>query len=200
MLNIETRISLSKSSKNRIKKYWKSKGGNLNGKSWGSIHKSVKNELSKKLFLNQRFKCCYCERHLTGLSPQIDHFAHQAVYSRFCFNPTNLFYACGFCNSASIKGQKDTVDVFNLRYDLTTFLIVHPLRDNPDNEIIFQDSDRVYLDIDQCTELGVRTISFFKYDELLMTTIRAKHLKYQRMDPLTTEEENDLIQKSIAYK
>ena len=200
MLNIQTRISLSKKSKRIINKFWKSKAGAIQANSWKKISKKVKNELSKKILINQDFKCAYCERHLYALTPEIDHFAHKAQYARFSFNPTNLFYACGFCNSSLIKGQKNTIANLNNRYDQCEFRIVHPLRNDPNTHISFQDNDRVILDISNCTYLGKRTIIFFKYHKATMTKIRSRDLILQRRYPLSTKDQKELINECIAYK
>lgn len=200
MLNIKTRISLSRDSKKRIKNFLKKRGGVLNGDSWSLVSKNVKNDISGKLLYNQSFKCTYCERYLIALTHQIDHFAHKAAYPQFTFSTTNLFYSCGFCNSSGIKGQKSTIHVLNHRYDLTTFNIVHPYYDNPDNEMVFRDADRIFFDFMSCTAKGLATIIFFSYDQLPMTTIRSRDLMYQRLNPLLINEERRLIQEAIAYK
>lgn len=200
MLNITNRISLSKKGKKKISKFWKKNEGNLDAESWNKISKSVKNELSEKLLKNQGFKCAYCERYLYAQTPEMDHFAHKAKFPRFSFNPTNLFYSCGYCNSASIKGQKNTVAVFNNRYDLTTFNIVHPIRNIPDDHIKYSDVDRIDLDVAQCTFKGKRTIIFFKYHKSTMTLIRSRDLIKDRLNPLTNDQEIELIQEAIAYR
>ena len=199
MINLHNRISLSNASKKKIKAFLRKNHGNLNGNSWDLINKSIKNELSGKLLYNQKFKCVYCERYLTGLYPQIDHFAPKSRYPSFCFNPSNLFYVCGFCNS-SIKGKKNTVAIINDRYDKTTFRIVNPYRNNPNEEIKFSDEDRIDLDVPNCTYLGKKTIVFFEYHKTLMTNIRAKQLVYERLNPLLSEDERKLIHESIAYR
>ena len=200
MLNIEARISLSKASKAKIKSLKKATNNRLQSDSWKSIHKSVKNEISKKLLAAHGFKCVYCERDLIGLSHQIDHFAHKADYPEFTFIPVNVFYACGFCNSSAVKGQKNVIAVLEDRYDQTIFEIVHPYYNNPENEIAYRDQDRVDIDLSRCTNLGKRTIVFFKYHEPFMTMIRAKQLIHERMNPLVKDEERQLIQEAIAYK
>lgn len=200
MLNIETRISFTIESKRKINKFWKKKQGILDADSWSEIHRSVKNEASTKLLWNQDFKCVYCERYLIHLGHEIDHFAHKAVNARFSFNPTNLFYACHSCNSAARKGQHNVVMVENDRYNQCEFCIVHPYFDNPDQEIIFTDPDRVTLDWNNCTNLGKATIVFFGFEDYTMTTVRSRQLLYDRMNPLTEDDEFFLIQEAIAYR
>lgn len=199
MLNINTRISFSKKSKKSIREFKKlNKGFDVN--SWSKISRKVKNEISKKLLYNQNLQCAYCQRYLYTESHQIDHFAPKKLNPEFSFIPNNLFYSCGFCNSASIKGSKPTVLLLHNQYNLTTFSIVHPYVDDVDLEIVYSDVDRITFDMAACTPKGLNTISFFKFDELPMTMFRSKKLLYERQNPLTTNEQKALIAKCIAYK
>jgi uncharacterized protein (TIGR02646 family) len=172
----------------------------FNSKSWSLIHKSVKNEISTKIFDNHGFKCIYCERDLIGLGNEMDHFAHKGDYPKFTFIPENIFYSCKFCNSTSRKGQKNTVKNENSLYNRCDFLIVHPFFDNPDNEIKFLDDDRIFFDRPNCSKLGRDTIDFFRWDDLVYTTIRSRTLINERLNPLTSTDEKILIQEAITYK
>lgn len=200
MLNITTRICLSKKSKRLIRILKVKQKGNFTQASWTLIQSSVKNELSKKLFSNQGLKCVYCERYLIGLNHEIDHFAHKATYAQFTFTTVNLFYACGFCNSSGRKGQKNTIANMMPQYQLCTFSIAHPYFNIPDNEIFFSDPEKIYFDRPNCTPLGLATIDFFRWDDLLYTTIRAKILVNERLNPLASNDEIKLIQEAISYK
>ena len=200
MLNIQKRISLCKKSKRIIKKFWKKKQGVMDSNSWGGIDKSIKNEISTKLLNNQEFKCVYCERYLIGLGHEIDHFAHKADNPNYTFNPTNLFYSCRFCNSSSRKGQKNVVMAHSNFYNRCVFNIVHPYFNDVNAEIIFKDQDRIDYDWDNCTELGKNTITFFGFDDPIMTNIRARQLVFERLNPLTSDQQVLLIKASIAYK
>lgn len=200
MLNITTRISLTKRSRKLIKKNKLSSNNILHVDSWKDISKSVKNEISKRLYYNQGYKCVYCERYLTGLLPQIDHFAHKSRYPQFSFTSINLFYACGNCNSSAIKGQKNTIYRLNVRYDNCIFEIVHPFLDDVDIHIIYQDYDKIFFDWFNCSVKGKNTIRFFDFYGLQMTDIRARTLIYERLNPYTTGEERTLIQSAISYK
>ncbi len=121
MLNITTRISLSRASKSFIRALRSRQHGSFTQASWKMIRKSVKNEISGKLFANQGLKCVYCERNLIGMGHEIDHFAHKADYSEFTFISVNLFYSCKLCNSSERKGQKKTIDVIDPHYNKCTF-------------------------------------------------------------------------------
>lgn len=200
MFKINTRISLSNSSKSKIKKHYRQNQGTFKNDSWKKIDKTVKNEISKKLFANQGFKCVYCERYLIGLDPEIDHFVHKAIYPQFTFTTVNLFYSCGFCNSSSRKGQKPTILNLHRYYHQCTFQIIHPFYDDPGQEIKFQDADRILLDWHNCSIKGRATIEFFGYDDDIMVMIRSRQLIYERLNPLLSSEEKKLIQQSIAYK
>lgn len=198
MINITTRISLSKTSKKIIKTHIRKQP--YSSKTWDVINKAVKNEISKKLLFNQGPYCVYCERSFLREKIEIDHFAHKGDYSQFTFTTINLFYSCNFCNSL-VKNQRSTIfELPHVNYRNCTFLIVHPFLNNPDDEILFKDPERVDIDWDQCTDLGKDTITFWKWDEQEMTMFRAQMATIRRLHPLTSEAERDLINKIIAYK
>lgn len=200
MLNINKRISLSRQSKRLIKKLRRKDNG-LNGDSWKNIHKSVKNELSKKLLFNHSPRCVYCERYFIAERSEIDHFAHKARYPQFTFITPNLYYSCNFCNSSNRKGQKQTIiGTVNAKYNLCNFLILHPYFDNPDDEIKFKDRERVDFDWNNCTIKGKETIKFWKWDDTPMTLLRAQNSLINRLNPLTSDNEIKLIQEIISYK
>ncbi|MCM4153543.1 TIGR02646 family protein [Arenibacter sp. N53] len=200
MLNLQNRISLSKDSKLKLKEFLKNKAGVLDSKSWTLIHSRVKNDISSKLLYNQNLRCAYCQRYLYSTVPQIDHFAHKAAYPQFTFITTNLFYACNYCNSSGIKGQKNTIAVLDNRYDRTKFNILHPYYDDIDSEIIYSDSDKIIFERANCSAKGLATINFFDFDGLPMTLFRSNTLLQERRNPLLLEDERELINRCIAYK
>lgn len=200
MLSLNRSLYLSQKSKGIIKSLMLKQGGVLTKDSWSKVTKSVKNEISKKLFNIQGFRCAYCERYLTGLGPQIDHFAPVNHHPQFTFIPSNLFYSCYSCNSSKRKGQKNTVGVIKIYYKKCTFKIIHPLYHNFSAEISFSDKDNIFYDLASCTQLGIDTINFFGWDDLEYTNIRSITLIYERMNPLASQIELDLIQEAIAYK
>jgi uncharacterized protein (TIGR02646 family) len=200
MLNITTHITLSRVSLRHIRLLKNTQKGNFTQTSWVKIHKSVKNEISKKLFANQGLKCAFCERYLIGLGHEIEHFAHKGIYPQFTFTAENLFYSCKLCNSSERKGQKNTINILSPLYHQSTFAIVHPYFQDPNVEILFTDNDRIFFNRANSTQLGINTIDFFRWDDLLYTTIRSRTLIYERLNPLTTLEEKQLIQLAIAYK
>ncbi|MDP4282797.1 MAG: hypothetical protein Q8891_00090 [Bacteroidota bacterium] len=200
MLNITHRICLSKNSKKIIKKYWRNRRGVLDAHSWNSINNRVKNDISKKSLKNQGFKCVFCQRYLYGQSPELEHFANKALYARFSFNPINIFYSCHFCNSTDRKGILNTILIYNNRYDQCMFSILHPYLDDIDAQLIYQDEDKVLFDWLSCSQRARDTIVSLILDDPIMSNIRSRDLLYQRLNPLTSISENELIQLSIAYK
>lgn len=200
MLNITTRISISRESRNHIRALKVRQNGHFTQASWGMIRNSVKSEISGRLLFNQSLKCVYCERYVYSLSPEIDHFAHKALYPEFTFIPINLFYACKLCNSTSRKGQKPTIVNRMNQYNQCTFSIVHPFFDNPDIEIRFLDADRIYFDRTNSSPVGNATIDFFEWEDLIYSTIRSRDLVLQRLNPLTSDQERQLIHETIAYR
>ena len=200
MLNVNSRISLSRGSKKAIKHFYKRNGGKNAQGAWDKIKKSVKNEISKKLLYCHGIRCIYCEKYLDGVGHQIDHFLHKASYPQFTFTTVNLFYSCSFCNSSARKGEKPTMLIENSRYNNCSFSIVHPLYDNPDKEIKYKDVDRIDIDWDSCSQIGKDTIIFFGFDDLIMTNIRVKNSILSKQLPVQTEEEKKFILELIAYK
>lgn len=200
MLNITRRISVSRKSRAFINTLKARQKGRFTQKSWSMIRNSVKNEISKKLFANQGLRCVYCERYLIGLGHEIDHFAHKSDYPEFTFISLNLFYSCKLCNSAERKGQKNTINTHTKQYDQCSFSIVHPFYNDPSIEIIYTDADKIYYDRLRCSQLGNHTIDFFGWDDLLYSTIRSRTLVNERLNPLASQEERQLIQLAISYK
>ena len=58
-----------------------------------------KSALKKSLVVTQGNRCVYCERLLTMNCPEIEHIALKAVFPEWQFEPSNLAYACHWCNS-----------------------------------------------------------------------------------------------------
>ncbi|QLC64951.1 hypothetical protein LPB248_01260 [Flavobacterium sp. LPB0248] len=200
MLNIINRISLSKKSKKLIKKLKREKG-EFTVKTWSEINKSVKNEISRKLLFHHNPYCVYCERLLLGTGNQIDHFVNKSNFPQFTFNTINLFYSCTYCNSSVRKGQKITVVApINNNYKLCTFNIVHPLIHNPDAEILYQDTDKIYFDRINSSVLGNNTIDFFGWDDRQMTMLRARTLLNERLNRISDKDNRMLIEEIISYR
>ncbi|MFM2225628.1 MAG: hypothetical protein RJA07_1830 [Bacteroidota bacterium] len=200
MININQRISLSKKSKRTIKKFL-IKNGQLSTSSWDEINKKVKNEISKKLLSTHFLNCAYCEGSLIIQGNQIDHFSPKSVTPEFSFNPTNLFYICGHCNSKARKGDKPTINSpVKKNYSENEFKIVHPYFDNTDNEIVFTDNDRIFFDWDTCSLKGIYTIWFFKWADPRMTQIRNMNAMIRKNSSNNSFNDKILINSIISYK
>jgi hypothetical protein len=65
---------------------------------------------------------------------------------------------------------------------------------------LYRDADRVILNTPKSSMKGKRTILFFKYHKPFMTNIRARQLQFERLKPLATDTQRELIQQAIAYK
>lgn len=185
-------------------KYLRTKyGGNFTVKSWGDGEKATKKakqKISLQLHTYQKYRCVYCERSLVGIDKEIDHIAPKHINPEYTFEAINLAYACGLCNGTSKKGQNPTIANNNGYYHQHIFLIVHPYLDNPAVHITYQDADKIYLDIPNCSPEGVNTIRMFDFDEDEMTIFRAKTLKNERDNPIDDETLKSLILKAVAYK
>lgn len=162
--------------------------------------KNLKNRLSKHLLSIQYFKCAYCEKYLINEKKEIDHFGPKATNPRYMFEPLNLIYSCSNCNGTDKKGQKETLTSSNSDYSQCTFKILHPYLDNVDENIVYQDADKVYFDYRNCTPIGLQTIIFFKFHKKEMTYFRSKILVFQRKNPIASDEIKQLIAETSAYK
>lgn len=134
---------------------------------WNATPKELKNRISIHTIEEQGCRCAYCEALLLQGTTEIEHFVSKGKHRRFTFEPLNLFSVCKRCNSPAVKGQKETIKTpEKSEYSSNDFLIVHPRLANPDNEIKFINDKRVYFDKPNCTQLGLDTISFFKWDDM----------------------------------
>lgn len=203
MLNLTEKIRFSRKDKKHLRKLRKKYGGTFTYGSWGdgtNETKRIKRKISYQLLRYQKLKCVYCELWLFSRNREIDHFAPRKHNPEYSFEALNLFYSCGQCNSSFIKGEKPTVIQSNGRYHQCTFNILHPIFDDVDYHIKYQDADRINLDFPKCSNLGLRTIDFFKMDSILATIKRTKELRLEIDNPLTTKEEKELIGEILAYK
>ena len=63
-----------------------------------------------------------------------EHIASQSSYPNYIFHPENLVLACYDCND--FKGKSNTIANDAEDYETTTFLILHPYRDNYGDYIV----------------------------------------------------------------
>ena len=125
-------------------------------------HKQIRNSLNSMSF----HKCFYCERKLTGIPNEIDHYIEVADPSgkNLAFKWENLFLACDNCNNK----LKNT--------DIPVSSALNPCI-NSDTEIqeniTFKDE---LITAKNNTELGLQTIKKFRLDTELLDMIRSKQL------------------------
>jgi uncharacterized protein (TIGR02646 family) len=198
MINITSKIRLSKTSRKIIKSHIKLAG--LTASSWDEINRFVKNEISYKLLAYHSPKCVYCERYFIQIENQIDHFVPKAKYPQYSFTCCNLFYSCQQCNK-KLKGQESTIyGIAKKNYKQNFFNILHPYFHDIEKELIYQDVDKVNFNWGKCSDLAKFTIEFWKWDSEFSTYYRATILKNQKDNPIDNEMEKRLIEEIIAYR
>ena len=96
-----------------------------------------KEKMKRLLRENQKDCCAYCGLPLGTRSPEIDHIApkggeKQPKHYEVTFLPSNLVYACHYCNSPECKGKTDVVELKSEDdYASWSFKLVHPYLDDP---------------------------------------------------------------------
>lgn len=199
MLNLSESITFSEEEENHIQTLFDT---GLSGpdmwKKNDTQSKSLKHRISKFTEFNQGVRCVYCECVLRKGISHIEHFAPKEKHREFTFHPMNLFAACGCCNSTSIKGRNDTIrsNPKSTHYEDNDFSIVHPLLDNPEDHIKYKDEDRIYFDLDACSQKGLDTITFFEWNSYSARLDRA-YVAASRHIPLDL---NQLIKDISTYK
>lgn len=160
--------------------------------------KSIKHHISEFTIRNQKGRCVYCESILRKGDTAIEHFAPKEKNDNFTFHPKNLFSACGCCNAPVVKGRNDTIssNPKHPKYKKNNFSIVHPLFDNPDDHIKYKDADRTIFDLNACTQKGLDTINFFKWNTISAYLDRVNTAN-SRSIPIPI---NQLIQEISTYK
>ena len=135
--------------------------------------KAIRNKISRVTLTNQQCYCAFCEGRLEKGTTAIEHIVPKGRHREFTYEPENLVSACGRCNSKAVKGEKETlIEPLNPIYSLNRFKIVHPVLDEPDEHIVFNDEDRIFFDVNNCSQLGKDTIKFFKWEEINATEKR----------------------------
>lgn len=135
--------------------------------------KAIRNKISRVTLTNQQCYCAFCEGRLEKGTTAIEHIVLKSRHREFTYEPENLVSACGRCNSKAVKGEKETlIEPLNPIYSLNRFKIVHPVLDEPDEHIVFKDKDRIFFDVNNCSQLGKDTIEFFKWEEINATEKR----------------------------
>lgn len=159
-------------------------------KRWNdSRTKAIKHRISVSCLREQNCRCAYCECYLRKGSAPIEHISPKSSTPEFVYEPNNLVVSCTSCNSTAIKGEKPTIygDV-DSDYSHNTFIIVHPRLDNPDDHIVFLNSERIVFDFKKCNPKGLFTIDFFHWNDenaiasrILMSRGRNLDLNIEKM-------------------
>ncbi len=136
-------------------------------KRWNdSRTKPIKHRISVSCLREQNCRCAYCECYLRKGSAPIEHISPKSSTPEFVYEPENLVISCTSCNSTAVKGEKPTIDgVVKPVYRNNSFMIVHPRLDNPNEHIVFIDSERIVFDWNNCTPKGQYTINFFHWND-----------------------------------
>lgn len=164
------------------------------------ITKTLKVKIMKETLRSQRCRCAYCEMRIRRGEEQIEHFVPKSVVGEFTYEPLNLFSSCGPCNSRLIKDDHGIIDETNIdknNYRNNSFLIVHPYLENPEDHIFYQDKERRIFDMDRCTELGKRTISFFGWDT---STAYENRVDVSNQRDYTDDQIETMIQEILNYR
>lgn len=157
----------------------------------------IKHHISEHTLTEQGCLCAYCECLLEKGTTSIEHFVPKSRHREFTFEPLNLTSACGRCNATAIKGSKETIlGMFSPNYTSNSFKIVHPRLDNPDTHICFQDDERTMFDKARCSQLGLATIAFFKWDNLDAALARIQTAAIRKL-PINIRQ---LISEITTYK
>jgi len=154
----------------------------------------LKESIREHLITEQGRLCAYCGLSIREHTPAIEHIADKSKpkYRHVMFNPLNLVLACGTCNGA--KGIQDAASSWTGDYSSWSFLIVHPILDNPSDHIEF-DPDFVVITNVHTTK-GQKTIDWFHLQKEVMLNERLRHFKASQN--LVSPEMEDLIQQSIS--
>lgn len=142
-------------------------------------HKQIRNSLNSMSF----HKCFYCERKLTGVSKEIDHFIEVADPNgkELAYEWNNLYLACDNCND---------------KFDNTNIPISEVIDPCSHSDIKIQ--KHLTFD-DECitarnnSDMGLRTIKKFRLDTELLDMLRSKQLSlfYKILHQINVNRIND---------
>lgn len=145
----------------------------------------IKESIGSQLRSFQNGICCYCglKYDETGRG-EIEHIApkkgRSGEYPEFSFFNQNLAMACQLCNSSTMKGEYNSIDVYNSNYSDCTFKIVHPYLD--DHTLHYSWNFGVLrIVITGISNKGRESIRLFKLAEEHRTTARAKQRNFDRL-------------------
>jgi len=156
----------------------------------------IRDSIGTQLRIFQNEKCCYCGLNYdeTGQG-QIEHIAPKKgrprEYPEFSFHELNLAMACQLCNSKTMKGEYNSINVMNANYSQCTFRIVHPYLDNHTLHYKWNHGVLRVL-ITGISNEARESIRLFKLAEEHRTTARAKQKNQERLVALYNLPQNTI--------
>jgi uncharacterized protein (TIGR02646 family) len=123
-------------------------------------------QIRTRLYSMSSNKCFYCERKLTGVSKEIDHFIEVSdpIGKSLAFNWDNLFLACNNCNDKLYNKDISVMQVLNPCFNTDEEIETH---------ITFEDE---FITSKNNSQKGLLTIKKFRLDTELLDLLRSKHL------------------------
>lgn len=154
----------------------------------------------------QNGKCCYCGLLYdeTGRG-EIEHIAPKKArpneYPEFSFLHLNLAMACQLCNSSTMKGQYNSINIYNGNYTNCTFRIVHPYLDNHTHHYRWSHG-LLRVVITGISNEARESIRLFKLAEEHRTTARAKQKNQERLVAFYNLPQNtlDRINRALTFR
>jgi uncharacterized protein (TIGR02646 family) len=160
----------------------------FNRDDWESGTKAIsdiRDSIGNQLRAFQNGICCYCGlKYDESGQGQIEHIAPKKgrprEYPEFSFHHQNLAMACQLCNSKTMKGEYNSIDVYDPNYSDCTFRIVHPYLD--DHSLHYNWSYGVLrVVITGISNEGRESIRLFKLAGEHRTSARAKQRTFDRL-------------------
>ena len=167
-------------------------------KGWGDQKNKtidIKNHISKFTLRNQKCICPYCEE-ILDCTRQLEHIVNKAQYGQYTFERYNLVTSCGTCNHAKME-EDLLIGVAQQRYKKNQFAIVHPYFDDPNKEIVYNDSDHLELNANASSAIGKETIRIL---QLNSTSAVLKRYQITRRAVPTEQQLAQLYKELEEYK
>ena len=110
----------------------------------------------------------------------------------------NLAISCEYCNGFMVKGELNTVSVYNEQYADSEFLIVHPYIDDTSIHIQFVDNEAGHpILIEGLTERGIWTIDAMSLASPHMTKQRAQEFIFARETRALAGADLDILKRAV---
>jgi len=177
-------------------------------KSGKNSAKLFKKEMTRLMLLEQDRRCAYCGSRLFEKRPHRDHIAPKENYVKWMFWPENLVLACFACNT-DLKKTFNPVVALGKTYRQTTFSIVHPYLDDPDDHLIFAaEGLKILISSANSSGKGQKTIDLFDLANFERAKQRAKDMLFDddvghlhgRLQSLYEAAAAEISSKQLAYK